>query len=57
MGALNLIFVLAVILPCALSFSCMPCEDREGCKTIPKGKAQWDEKKLKWIVTGESETD
>jgi hypothetical protein len=42
MGVLNFIFVLAVFFPCALSFSCMPCEDREGCITIPKGDARWD---------------
>jgi hypothetical protein len=57
MGALEFFLVLTVIFPCAFSFSCMPCEDRDGCITIPKGSAAWDATQQEWVILGETHTE
>jgi hypothetical protein len=45
--------LLLAVLPALLAFSCPECPQREGCQTIHKGAAAWDEVNQEWEVLGE----
>jgi hypothetical protein len=45
--------LLLAVLPASLAFSCPPCPEQEGCQTIRKGAAEWDEANQEWEVLGE----